>query len=250
MRTLINYYYYTARPYSWEQAFFNELIMAFLWGMGDDPPLRFRILPQSSYANIGATVLQAGDTASVRAPRPNLCAGVLKQRMDRKLLVDPVIIHGGATMRKVRRCRPILCATGRGCNWEYGGCATMHASTCCTMLVQAEAFHSLSLWNESDFVYNASSRGLAACASVHKVAAVELEEGNAGRQQGVPSLGDIVKLQTLINVTIAEAKALQGRLSVMARDVHLLALVLSAQLVLMLICIVSVALSRGKSMRQ
>ena len=32
----------------------NEIIMAFLWGMGEDGPLRYRLLPVASYANIGA----------------------------------------------------------------------------------------------------------------------------------------------------------------------------------------------------
>jgi hypothetical protein len=37
--------------WQWDQTAFNEIIMPFLWGMGDQPPLRYRLLPVSKFMN-------------------------------------------------------------------------------------------------------------------------------------------------------------------------------------------------------
>ena len=37
----------------WEQAAYNELIMGFLVGVGDEGPIRYRLLPIDKFSNIG-----------------------------------------------------------------------------------------------------------------------------------------------------------------------------------------------------
>ena len=37
------------------QASWNEVLMGFLLGMGDEPPVKFRLLPVAKYSNIGAS---------------------------------------------------------------------------------------------------------------------------------------------------------------------------------------------------
>ena len=42
--------------WQWDQTAFNEIIIPFLWGMGDQPPLRYRLLPVSKFLNIPVMV--------------------------------------------------------------------------------------------------------------------------------------------------------------------------------------------------
>jgi len=37
--------------WQWDQTAFNEIIIPFLWGVGDEPPLRYRLLPVSKFVN-------------------------------------------------------------------------------------------------------------------------------------------------------------------------------------------------------
>ncbi len=38
--------------WQWDQTAFNEIIMPYLWGMGDQPPLRYRLLPVNKFLNV------------------------------------------------------------------------------------------------------------------------------------------------------------------------------------------------------
>ncbi|KAG7674018.1 hypothetical protein NADE_004294 [Nannochloris sp. 'desiccata'] len=51
MRAVVNRIAFQA-VWQWDQTAFNEVIMPFLWGMGDQPPLRYRLLPVSKFLNI------------------------------------------------------------------------------------------------------------------------------------------------------------------------------------------------------
>ncbi|GAB4813297.1 hypothetical protein N2152v2_000343 [Parachlorella kessleri] len=72
MRALVDRLW--ALPWGWEQAAWQEVIMAYLIGMGSEQPLRFRILPVDQFAN----------------------TGVFEERLKARLPVDPYIIHCGA----------------------------------------------------------------------------------------------------------------------------------------------------------
>ncbi len=45
----------------WDQAAWNEVLVGFVMGMGNDPPLRFRLLPVEQYANIGEQYANRGE---------------------------------------------------------------------------------------------------------------------------------------------------------------------------------------------
>jgi hypothetical protein len=59
MRAMVDRIAYHA-PYEWDQTAWNEVLMPFLWGAGDDPPLRYRVLPYSVASNLGAWVVCGG----------------------------------------------------------------------------------------------------------------------------------------------------------------------------------------------
>eukprot|EP00887_Chlorella_sp_A99_P006017 scaffold27.g6017.t1 len=60
-------------PFQWEGTAFNEVVMHFLWGIGDQAPLRYRLLPVDMFSNLG----------------------VYRKRKQQGLVVDPVILHAG-----------------------------------------------------------------------------------------------------------------------------------------------------------
>mmetsp|Transcript_1768 Transcript_1768/g.5121 ORF Transcript_1768/g.5121 Transcript_1768/m.5121 type:complete len:434 (+) Transcript_1768:363-1664(+) len=60
-------------PHQWDQAAWNEVVMAFLIGMGDEPALKYRILPVNRFMNIE----------------------VLLKRQEAKLAVHQVLVHAG-----------------------------------------------------------------------------------------------------------------------------------------------------------
>ncbi|GAB4813296.1 hypothetical protein N2152v2_000342 [Parachlorella kessleri] len=72
MRAMVNRLW--TLPWGWDQAAWQEVILAFLIGMGADEPLRFRLLAVHQFAN----------------------TGVFEDRLKAKLPVDPYVIHCGA----------------------------------------------------------------------------------------------------------------------------------------------------------
>ncbi|KAK2076196.1 hypothetical protein QBZ16_001128 [Prototheca wickerhamii] len=61
-------------PHHWDQTAWNEVILPFLWGNGEDAPqLRYRLLPHRSYAN----------------------ANVVDRRREEGLPLDLVVLHSG-----------------------------------------------------------------------------------------------------------------------------------------------------------
>lgn len=44
---------YREAPFQWEQTAWNELLPTFLWGQGDELPIRYRLLPVDQFSNIG-----------------------------------------------------------------------------------------------------------------------------------------------------------------------------------------------------
>jgi hypothetical protein len=57
-------------PYQWDQTAWNELIIPQIFGMGDYPPLRYRLLPFYQFSNIGAGVCWRSRNAHVLPPAP------------------------------------------------------------------------------------------------------------------------------------------------------------------------------------
>jgi Nucleotide-diphospho-sugar transferase len=51
MRAVVNRIAFHA-VWQWDQTAFNEIIMPYTWGMGDQPPLKYRLLPVSKFLNI------------------------------------------------------------------------------------------------------------------------------------------------------------------------------------------------------
>ena len=51
MRSVVNQVIYAA-PWQWEQAAWNEVVMWFVWAMGSNGQLRYRMLPVESFSNI------------------------------------------------------------------------------------------------------------------------------------------------------------------------------------------------------
>jgi hypothetical protein len=51
MKAVVNRIAFQA-VWQWDQTAFNEIIMPFLWGMGDQPPLRYRVLPVNKFLNV------------------------------------------------------------------------------------------------------------------------------------------------------------------------------------------------------
>lgn len=48
--------------HQWEQVAWNEVIQPFLWGMGEEgEPLKYRILPHTSYGNVFVVEARAKD---------------------------------------------------------------------------------------------------------------------------------------------------------------------------------------------
>ncbi|KAL4446222.1 hypothetical protein ABPG77_003029 [Micractinium sp. CCAP 211/92] len=64
---------YQEAPFQWEQAAWNEILPTFLWGQGDEPPIRYRLLPVDQFSNIG----------------------VFLRRKSRNLPVNQVALHAG-----------------------------------------------------------------------------------------------------------------------------------------------------------
>ena len=61
-------------PHHWDQTAWNEVILPFIWGNGEDAPqLRYRLLPHRSYAN----------------------ANVVDRRREEGLPLDLVVLHSG-----------------------------------------------------------------------------------------------------------------------------------------------------------
>ena len=52
MRTLVHRLLWS-QPWQWEQTAWNDVVPHFLVGMGDDPPLRYRLLPHTQFSNLG-----------------------------------------------------------------------------------------------------------------------------------------------------------------------------------------------------
>ncbi|PRW44369.1 putative dolichyl pyrophosphate Glc1Man9 c2 alpha-1,3-glucosyltransferase [Chlorella sorokiniana] len=63
-----------ATRFQWDQTAWNEVIVPFLWGVGDEPPLRYRLLPARSF--FGGV-------------------GNYEVRVRQGLPVDPVVLHSG-----------------------------------------------------------------------------------------------------------------------------------------------------------
>ena len=63
-----------ATRHQWDQTAWNEVIIPHLWGSGDEPPLRYRLLPPRSF--FGGV-------------------GNYESRLEAGLPVDPVILHSG-----------------------------------------------------------------------------------------------------------------------------------------------------------
>lgn len=52
MQLLVHHVMWGA-PWQWEQAAWNDVLMYFLWGSGEQDQLRYRLLPVSRYCNVG-----------------------------------------------------------------------------------------------------------------------------------------------------------------------------------------------------
>jgi len=82
--------------------------MSFLWGMGADEPLRYRLLPVSEFCNIGepSPLLRCSDEcAQTLSLQSVVCAGVCEERNSSGLPLQPVVIHAGwlGSQDKVRQ---------------------------------------------------------------------------------------------------------------------------------------------------
>ena len=120
--------------HQWDQTAFNELVVPFLWGVADDPPLRFRLLPNSRYSNTGPYEARLADG----------------------LGVDPIVLHAGGVH-------------GHGACCVRGGSAAQHLAanparaSPTARADKAATFQRLGLWSP-DFSLQPASVASAAAA--------------------------------------------------------------------------------------
>lgn len=111
----------------WDQAAWNEVVMAFLVGMGDEEPLRYRILPISQFMN-----LEVYD-AAIKSERP----------------VEPVLLHAGYLNGEAKKQRFTDLGVWRGDAWQSDmGKAGLRArrKVCGSSLAQCRGRRSSMRW--------------------------------------------------------------------------------------------------------